>query len=305
VGSEGLVANQGLNVMPRWKRSLLNLYYHGSYPLRAGYRSWLQATGQMPIAVLFYHRIADDRATPWTASNSVFERQVRWLQRNFDLISLGEAQRRLRRGRNHRPAVVITFDDGYADNCTLAMPLLIERNIPCTYFICSQQIVRGAPFAHDAARGLALAPNTPAQIRALAAAGIEIGAHTRTHADLGRLTDPRKMHDEIVVVRDELEQMAGAEVRYFAFPFGQKVNLSPQAFHLAREAGYEAVCSAYGGWNRPGDDAFHIQRIHADDSMIRFKNSILLDPIMRRSVERYPYRIDATPAPGEFVGAGA
>jgi peptidoglycan/xylan/chitin deacetylase (PgdA/CDA1 family) len=288
--------------MPRWKRSLLNLYYCGSYPLRAGYRAWLQARGQMPLVVLFYHRIADDRATPWTASNAVFERQIEWLERNFELISLEEVQRRIRRGRNHRPAVSITFDDGYADNCTQALPLLIERRIPCTYFICSHQIARGAPFAHDVARGMSLAPNTPAQIRALVKAGIEIGAHTRTHVDLGRTNNPRQLHDEIVVVRDELEQLSGATVRYFAFPFGQKPNLSPRAFQLAHEAGYEGVCTAYGGTNSPGDDAFHIQRIHADVSMIRFKNSILLDPIMRRPVERCDYGFQRAPGPGELVG---
>ena len=40
------------------------------------------------------------------------------------------------------------------------------------------------------------------------------------------------------------------------------------AFQLARIAGYKGVCSGYGGFNFPGDDAFHLQRIHVDDDMI-------------------------------------
>ena len=64
----------------------------------------------------------------------------------------------------------------------------------------------------------------------------------------------------------------------FAFPFGQYVNLSSEAFRLAWEAGYEGVCSAYGGYNFPGDDPFHLQRIHVDDDMIRLKNRATVDP---------------------------
>jgi hypothetical protein len=47
---------------------------------------------------------------------------------------------------------------------------------------------------------------------------------------------------------------------------------------MARDAGYRGVCSAYGGYNFPGDDAFHLQRIHGDAEMIRLKNWITMDP---------------------------
>ena len=54
------------------------------------------------------------------------------------------------------------------------------------------------------------------------------------------------------------------EVRYFAFPYGLPENMSTEAFRIARGAGYRGVCSAYGGYNFPGDDPFHIRRFHAD-----------------------------------------
>ena len=76
-------------------------------------------------------------------------------------------------------------------------------------------------------------------------------------------------------------------MRYFAFPFGLKRNLNPAAFRLAREAGYDAVCSAYGGFNFPGDDPFHLQRIHGDDEMARFKNLAFYDPWRQGRIERY------------------
>jgi hypothetical protein len=47
---------------------------------------------------------------------------------------------------------------------------------------------------------------------------------------------------------------------------------------IAKAAGYEAVCSAFGGYNFPGGDAFHLRRIHADEGMIRLKNRVTVDP---------------------------
>ena len=237
--------------------------------------------------VLFYHRIADDAASPWTLANELFARHMRWLKAHFDLVSLAEAQRRIGSGVNHRPAVSITFDDGYAANCDAALPLLVAEKIPCTYFVSSKCVLQGVPFPHDVARGCEGRPNSLADLRAMAAAGIEIGAHTRSHADLSRLKNPHKLYDEVVVAGEELQQAIGTAVRYFAFPFGLSENLNRAVFKLAHEYGYEGVCSAYGGYNFPGDDPFHIQRICADD-MLRLKNWLTVDP--RKTLR--PYRYD-------------
>jgi len=112
----------------------------------------------------------------------------------------------------------------------------------------------------------------------MADAGIEIGAHGRRHVDLGAIRDPARLADEVVAARDELADVLSRAIRYFAFPFGQYESLSSDAMALAREAGYEGVCSAYGGYNFPGDDAFHLQRIHVDNDMIRLKNRATVDP---------------------------
>ena len=96
---------------------LLNVYYHASKPARWWIYRKLAAQRRVPIAMLYYHRIADDGATEWTMPNRTFIDQMGWLRRNFELISMDEVQRRLRSGVNDRPAVHITFDDGYADNC--------------------------------------------------------------------------------------------------------------------------------------------------------------------------------------------
>ena len=275
-------------MLPAWKNLLLGLYYGGTWPLRCWQRALAGRVGKSAVMVVYYHRVADDAANEWTVSNELFARQVGWLKQNFDLVSLEEAQRRIRRGTNHRPCVSITFDDGYADNCSRALPLLIDHKIPCTYFVSNQQVVDGLPFPHDRAAGQRFAPNTLPELRRLAEAGIEIGAHTRTHCDLARITDSARLLDEVVVAGEELQAAIGRPIRYFAFPYGQHEHLNANVFHLAYESGYEAVCSAYGGFNFPGDDAFHLQRFPADYSLLRLKNWTTLDP-RKRGIPRFEY----------------
>lgn len=272
----------------RSKRRALSLYYHATYPYRALRNRFDAARGRAPLMILFYHRVADDRANAWTCPFDLFARQMRWLKAHFDMISLAELQERMRRGVNRRAAVSITFDDGYADNCDRALPLLIEERIPCTYFVASSHIFEGIPFPHDVANGDHFAPNTLEQLRILADSVIEIGAHTRTHADLGRIADYDRAYDEIVTAGEELARAVGQAIRYFAFPYGLHANLNPLAFRIARDAGYAGVCSAYGGYNYPGGDAFHLQRIHGDDDMLRLKNWLTGDP-RKRNVRRYRY----------------
>lgn len=263
--------------MPLWKEFLLSLYYGVTLPARMRDHERRVAEGRLPAIVLCWHRIADDRATPWTTSNAMFARQIRWLSRHFEFVSLREAQQQIERPCNDRPCISVTFDDGYADNCKQAIPLLIEEHIPCTYFVTVGNVLDEKPFSHDLAVGHAHTPNTLGQLLAMAEAGIEIGSHSYTHADLGPAADRSVLDREIVAAKGRLQEVLGRPVRYFAFPYGQHANLSAAAFACAREAGYAGVCSAYGGFNFPGDDPFHLQRIVVDDTLIRLKNWVTLD----------------------------
>ena len=261
-----------------WKECLLGAYYGATLPARRRAAARRTAQEAEPVRILFYHRVADDHPNDWTMSSRSFARQVRWLRERFDVVGLGEAQARIAAGRNRIPTACITFDDGYADNMRFAVPLLLEQRLAFTYFVSTNHVLAGQPFPHDVAAGQPLLPNTPDQLRELAAAGVEIGGHSRGHVDLGRTASAEQLADEIAGCKRELEQAIGRDVRYFAFPYGQHANLSAAAFRVAHEAGYEAVCSAYGGYNFPGDDAFHLRRIHADPEFIRFKNWLMIDP---------------------------
>ncbi|MCG8584524.1 MAG: polysaccharide deacetylase family protein [Pirellulales bacterium] len=287
--------------MKLWKQLALASYYHTTRPLRAVRNRRLFAAGQAPVIALYYHRVADDAANPWTTSNAEFRRHIDWLAHRFEFVSLAEAQQRIRSRSAHKPCVTITFDDGYADNSQQALPYLLDKEIPFTYFVTTSAVLLGEEFPHDLEMGNRLLPNSLEEIIALAECGVEIGAHTRTHANLGAIHDEEQLVDEVVRASEELQAAIPTPLRYFAFPFGMYPNLNSRVFDLAHSAGFEGVCSAYGGYNFPGDDAFHIQRIGADGPLIRIKNAATLDPLRYMNTPRYSYDIEpaALEAPAE------
>ncbi len=251
---------------------LLNTARVGLEPFRATKRMWQRQTGQVPVNVLFYHRVANTLVNPWTISCSGFQAQIEWVVRHFEVVTLDECQRRIARGHNSVPTVAITFDDGYAENMEFAIPFLIERSIPFTYFVTLGNIVSGQPFQHDVAAGQPLEVNTVESIRALANCGVTIGAHTRWHPSLATLDDPAVLHDEVVTATHELSGIIGRPVRHFAFPFGTVAAVSRAGFRMALDAGIQCVCSASNGTNLPGDDSVHLARIHGDPCLARVRN---------------------------------
>ncbi len=269
--------------MPDRER-LVRLYRTLTAPGRHLLRWQLDRTSGFPIAILFYHRVADRAPNGWTISCADFARHLDWLQGEFELVGLPEVQRRLREGRCPRPTVAITFDDGYADNCDFAIPELVRRGIPAAYFVATDFVEQQRPFPHDVQAGQPLAPNTIDQIRCMQAAGVEIGAHTVSHLDLGAGHPPERIEREIIGSVRQLEDWIGAPVGYFAFPFGLPQNTSQTAIDVIQRSRLDGFCTAYGAWNWPGSDGFHLRRIHADPGIERLKNWLTFDP--RKMCER-------------------
>ena len=237
----------------------------------------LASEGKAPVSVLFYHRVADTAHNTWTIGCRRFQEQIEYCRQHFDLIDLREVQQRMQGGRFSRPAISLTFDDGYEENSAFALPLLTKHRIPCTYFVCTSNIIHGRPFPQDVAAGHPLPVNTVDQIRAAADAGIEIGCHTRSHVDFSKIEDPAIVREEIIDAKAELESLIDRPVEYFAFPYGMPEQLTQAAVDAVVEAGFQGFCSAYGAYNFPGDPSFHIRRIHGDPEMARFKNWLSFD----------------------------
>lgn len=267
------------------RRAALTTSYRLSANRRQRRLEQLGRLGKAPMSVLFYHRVAPDHPNDWTIAPDQFERHITYIRERFDLIGLDELQRRLRDCDSERPSVTITFDDGYADNCQFALPLLIRHRIPTVYFVSTVHVDRQLPFGHDVAAGQPLRVNSVEQLQAAAAGGVEIGLHTANHCNFNCVQTEEQLQEEITEAKQALEKMIDGPVRYLAVPFGMPEQMRPAVFRAAYECGLSGVCSGFGGYNEVGQDGFHIRRIHGDPQFIRLQNWLSYD---QRKVRRTP-----------------
>jgi peptidoglycan/xylan/chitin deacetylase (PgdA/CDA1 family) len=91
------------------------------------------------LSILIYHRVrlSPDSIFPNAPDADVFESQIAALVRHFNVLSLSEAVERLRKNSLPARAACITFDDGYADNAEIALPILRRCGVTATFFIAT------------------------------------------------------------------------------------------------------------------------------------------------------------------------
>ena len=91
------------------------------------------------LSVLIFHRVLPgvDPLFPGEVDAIRFDNILRWVTCWFNVISLSEAVDRLVNGELPARALAITFDDGYADNHDIALPILSRHNMPATFFVAS------------------------------------------------------------------------------------------------------------------------------------------------------------------------
>ena len=125
--------------------------------LRNRYQVALQANGRLPklswrkrsqgaARIFYYHRVNDDRDPYFDAiSTEHFEIHMRYLARNYRVVSLAEAYRYLEGGESTETVVAVTFDDGYRDNFECAYPILRRYGLPATIFLTTGHLDSGEP----------------------------------------------------------------------------------------------------------------------------------------------------------------
>lgn len=89
------------------------------------------------LSILIFHRVhaRPDGLFPHEPDAARFEHLMRFVARSFRVTTLGDAVTRLASGRLPSRALVITFDDGYADNAEVALPILQRHGLPATFFV--------------------------------------------------------------------------------------------------------------------------------------------------------------------------
>jgi peptidoglycan/xylan/chitin deacetylase (PgdA/CDA1 family) len=229
--------------------------------------------GQRTV-VLCYHSIHPD--SPFaSATPRVFAGHLDWLVSHCHVIPLCDIVRTAAAGTpDARPAVAITFDDGYLDNYEYAFPLLNVRGLPSTFFVTAGLLEKDA----DVLRRLARLRASPVEaIRpmewhhatAMRAERMEIGAHTYSHPNLAQLSRDAAS-EELGRSKDIIEQRIGQAVRSVAYPFGKPGrHFTAETVSLVEELGYQTGCQVLFRGVRASDARYRIPRFFVRGDSIR------------------------------------
>jgi peptidoglycan/xylan/chitin deacetylase (PgdA/CDA1 family) len=226
--------------------------------------------GRGPV-VLMYHSITPGNSTPdtkWAVSEYRFKEHLALLKSEGwttvcvrDLLHADSLPPR---------TVVITFDDGFANNFEHGYRHLVDGGMRATWFVVSRDIGKNSSWTDGNVPSRAML--TDEQLRQMATMGMEIGAHTRTHTRLPGL-DTARLKVEIEGSKIDLQEIVGKPVTSFAYPYG----LFDEACVTAvKAAGFSAACTVRSGWFGGEKDLLLVRRvaIYSYDSLSAFARKL-------------------------------
>jgi len=198
------------------------------------------------LPILMYHGVHKDPTqggcfdAVYSVEPQAFEQQLDWLAaEGYRTVRLCDVSAVM-------PArsVVITFDDGDISNFDVALPALIRRGMVAEFFITTDFIGRQGSVAED-------------DVRALAAAGMGIQSHGRTHRYLADLS-ASDLEIELLHSKRRLEALLGTQVWALALPGGRG---GERELSAAQRAGYRHVLNSMPGCNARWREGAYLQRV--------------------------------------------
>ena len=186
-------------------------YFFWRYPALRKTWYWIPRRG---LTVLMYHHIGvltdpQEEQFPFTISPEMFARQLEFLKQNgYTAISEADLYQAYTTGATDiKKPVMLTFDDGHADNYTALFPLLKKNNVPALIFLITARVGTDGYLTWE-------------QIGEMQRSGLVFfGSHTCTHRRLRSLPD-EEIVQEITQSKKIMEEKLGVPVRSFCYPFG-------------------------------------------------------------------------------------
>ena len=200
-------------------------------------------------SILTYHSL-DDSGSPISTPPSLFRLQMeRLAERGIPVVALEEAL--------DRPgSVALTFDDGYRGVLTHAAPVLERYGWPATVFVVSGRCGGYNDWDHPGRRRSPHPLMTPSELREIARAGLDLGAHGVSHRDLASL-DNEAVDGELRGSRAALEDLLQRPIESCAYPYGRS---TPAVREIARRH-FRFACGTSLGFVSPSSDRFDLPRL--------------------------------------------
>ncbi len=235
------------------------------------------------MAILTYHHIGDcppeqaDHPGLWVSETS-FDRQLAFLRAGgWKGVTLCDILAALRGGQAlPRRWVCLTFDDGWRDNFTRALPILARHGFPATVFMVTGRVRTGPP------SGAWDEYLSAKEIAAMMKQSVVFGSHTRTHP---RLTSISKAvaRVEIQRSRDELSALIGESPAWFCYPYG---NFSPIIASIVRDCGYVGAVSTIRDNRLSPDQQYWLPRVMVMGDTTTFRLRYMLSSLYHFIHER-------------------
>jgi len=211
----------------------------------------------------FYHHVFDDERRD-------FARQLDYMAAHGDFVGLDDAVKMLGSGDAiDGRYFCVTFDDGFKNCISNAVPILVEKKSPATFFVVTRYVGTSIARDRELLKGFYIAGDKLMEFldwddcRRMAAAGFGVGSHTASHARLAQL-DGAGVEAELTQSKRKIEAETGRPCNHFCCPFGRaEVDFIPgRDPEIARRVGFASFLTGHRGANRRGDSPLFVRRDH-------------------------------------------
>lgn len=236
--------------------------------------AFLRFLSRNKVIFLFYHGVS---VNPDLELNSYdgkhvalykFEQEMAYIKKKYNVVPVDEAIAMLRHDVKMVPnTVAVTFDDGYYNNFSYALPILKKFNIPATIFLTIDYIEKGKSGGFLSWK----------EISDMHKQGIKFGAHTVTHPVLTHIPIDQ-VEFELRDSRNRLGSYIKDSVLSFAYPYGI---FNQRIADMVRDVGYSYAFTTFYGVNTHARDPYKLKRIGINNNFSFEYFVVSLFPFLR------------------------